>query len=107
MVCFIIIVGTVAIASFVMTPVYRATARILIEREAPKVLNMQELLPVDANSTEFYQTQYKILQSRSLALRVIQALNLSENPVFNPQKSKDSPTPDKQAQGKRYSWTSS
>ncbi len=83
-VCFIIVVGTVTIASFVMTPVYRGTARILIEREAPKVLNMQELLPVDANSTEFYQTQYKILQSRSLALRVIRALDLSKNPAFNP-----------------------
>ncbi len=87
-VCFIIIVGTVAVASLVMTPVYRATTRILIEREAPKVLNMQELLPIDMVSTDFYQTQYKILQSRSLALRVIQALNLSENPVFSPKKSK-------------------
>ena len=90
-----IIVGTVAIASFVMTPVYRATVRILIEREAPKVLTMQELLPVDASSTEFYQTQYKILQSRSLALRVIQALNLSENPVFNPAGSDDRPVMEK------------
>ena len=87
-VCFIIVVGTVAVASLVMTPVYRATTRILIEREAPKVLNMQELLPIDMVSTDFYQTQYKILQSRSLALRVIQALNLSENPVFSPKKSK-------------------
>jgi exopolysaccharide transport family protein len=95
-VCFIIIVGTVSIASFVMTPVYRATTRILIEREAPKVLNMQELLPIDMVSTDFYQTQYKILQSRSLALRVIQALNLSENPVFNPKKSRNGPMRTKQ-----------
>ena len=80
-----------------MTPVYRATARILIEREAPKVLNMQELLPVDAKSTEFYQTQYKILQSRSLALRVIQALNLSENSVFNPAEAQDAPRIEKKA----------
>jgi capsular exopolysaccharide synthesis family protein len=97
LVCFAIIVGTVAIASFVMTPVYKATTRILIEREAPKVLNMQDLLPVDVNSTEFYQTQYKVLQSRSLALRVIQALNLSENPVFNPPKSQHGSTLDKKA----------
>jgi capsular exopolysaccharide synthesis family protein len=97
LVCFAIIVGTVAIASFVMTPVYKATTRILIEREAPKVLNMQDLLPIDANSTEFYQTQYKVLQSRSLALRVIQALNLSQNPVFNPQRSQNTSTLDKKA----------
>ena len=99
LVCFAVIVGTVAIASFTMTPVYKATTRILIEREAPKVLNMQELLPIDANSTEFYQTQYKVLQSRSLALRVIHELNLSQNPVFNPQKQKgkDASTLDKKA----------
>ncbi len=99
-VCFCVIVGTVTIASFVMTPVYKATTRILIEREAPKVLNMQELLPIDASSTEFYQTQYKILQSRSLALRVIQAMNLSENPVFNPDREKNAtanPAADKKA----------
>lgn len=79
-----VIIGTVAVATFVRTPVYRATTRILIERQAPKVLTMQELLPIDASSTEFYQTQYKILQSRSLASRVVEGLNLSRNRVFNP-----------------------
>ncbi len=92
---FILIVGTVAIASFVMTPVYRATVKILIEREAPKVLTVQELLPADPMSTDFYQTQYRLLQSRSLALRVIQALNLSENSVFNPAGSNDKPALEK------------
>jgi len=87
----IVVIGTVSVISFVMTPVYRATVRILIEREAPKVLTVQELLPVDPMSTDFYQTQYMILQSRSLVLRVIQALNLSESAVFNPEKSHDTP----------------
>ncbi len=91
----LVIVCTVAVVSFVMTPVYKATVRILIEREAPKVLNMQELLPIDASSTEFYQTQYKILQARSVALRVVKALNLAENIIFNPSVSKGSSPPDK------------
>ncbi|MCX5811379.1 MAG: polysaccharide biosynthesis tyrosine autokinase [Proteobacteria bacterium] len=81
---FFVILCTVTVSSFIMTPIYKATSRILIEREAPKFLNMQELLPVDASSTEFYQTQYKILQSRSLALKVIRFLNLSQNKIFNP-----------------------
>ncbi len=83
---FLVIVCTVTIVSFLITPIYRATSRILIEREAPKVLNMQEILPVDASSTEFYQTQYKILQSRSVALMVVQTLNLGQNKIFNPKK---------------------
>ena len=76
------IVFTVTVASFIMTPIYKGSTRILIEREAPKVLNMQELLPVDPNSMEFYQTQYKILQSRSVALRVVKTLNLAQDPRF-------------------------
>lgn len=93
----LVIVCTVAAVSFVMTPVYRGTVRILIEREAPKVLNMQELLPVDASSTEFYQTQYKILQARSVALRVVRTLNLARNPIFSPPSSSSNPSPDKKA----------
>jgi len=85
----------------VMTPVYKATTRVLIEREAPKVLNMQELLPVDASSTEFYQTQYKILQSRSLALRVIRTLNLSENVAFNRERPDDNQAANKSVREER------
>jgi capsular exopolysaccharide synthesis family protein len=80
-----VIVCTVGVVTFVRTPVYRATTRILIERQAPKVLNIQELLPVDASSTEFYQTQYRILQSRSLAERVVKTLSLPDNRIFNPE----------------------
>lgn len=81
---FAIIVITVTAFTLVQTPVYRATARIHIERATPKALDVKDLIPVDASSTEFYQTQYKILQSRSLATRVIKTLNLEQNRIFNP-----------------------
>lgn len=81
---FAIIVITVTAFTFVQTPVYRATARIHIERATPKALDVKDLIPVDASSTEFYQTQYKILQSRSLVTRVIKDLNLTQNKIFNP-----------------------
>jgi len=88
LICFLVIVFTVTIGSFIMTPVYKATTRLLIEKEAPKILNIQDIMPVDASGTEFYQTQYKILQSRSLAFRVIHSMNLAQNPKFN-KKAKD------------------
>ncbi len=81
---FAIIVITVTAFTFVQTPIYRATARIHIERATPKALDVKDLIPVDASSTEFYQTQYKILQSRSLITRVIKDLNLTQNKIFNP-----------------------
>ena len=83
-VLFAIIVITVTAFTFVQTPVYRATARIHIERATPKALDVKDLIPVDASSTEFYQTQYKILQSRSLVTRVMKALSLEQNKIFNP-----------------------
>lgn len=83
-VLFAIIVITVTAFTFVQTPIYRATARIHIERATPKALDIKDLMPVDANSTEFYQTQYKILQSRSLVKRVLKEANLTQNKIFNP-----------------------
>ncbi|HEY3277349.1 MAG TPA: polysaccharide biosynthesis tyrosine autokinase [Syntrophorhabdaceae bacterium] len=91
------IVFTVTVASFLMTPIYKGSTRILIEREAPKVLNMQDVMPIslDAVSTDFYQTQYKILQSRTVALRVVKTLNLAANPLFNTTKFPKGREPDK------------
>ncbi|MGA1795431.1 MAG: GumC family protein [bacterium] len=65
-------------------PIYRATTLILIEKENPNIVDFKELYAVDATSQDFYQTQYKILESRFLAARVIDALNLENNHAFNP-----------------------
>ena len=82
--CFAVIVVIVTAASFIATPIYKASSRILIDREIPRALDIRQIIPVDATGTEFYQTQYKLLQSQSFALKVIQVLNLSENKIFNP-----------------------
>ena len=58
------------IRSFMMKPVYEANTRVLIQREAPNIVNMQEVSPMEYRDVEYYQTQYKILKSRSLAERV-------------------------------------
>jgi len=62
------------IRSFMMKPVFEASTRILIQREAPNIVNMQEVSPMEYRDVEYYQTQYKILKSRSLAERVNKAL---------------------------------
>ena len=80
--CFAAIVVIVAVASFIATPIYKATSRILIDREIPRALDIRQMLPGDATGTEFYQTQYKLLQSKSFVLKVIRTLNLSENRTF-------------------------
>jgi succinoglycan biosynthesis transport protein ExoP len=79
---FTIVLVTVAIATFSMDPVYKATAQILIDKENPNVLSIKEVMSLDAQDIDYYQTQYKILQSRSLAKAVINALDLAHHKEF-------------------------
>jgi len=79
----IILVTTVTIGSFIAKPTYKATAILQIERENPKVFSFEEIFAIDASQQDFYQTQYKLIQSRSLARRVIKKLNLTSHPEFS------------------------
>ncbi|TKJ34749.1 hypothetical protein CEE39_02170 [bacterium (candidate division B38) B3_B38] len=79
----IILVITVTIGSFITKPTYKATATLQIERENPRVLSFEEIFAIDASQQDFYQTQYKLMQSRSLARRVIKKLNLTSHPEFS------------------------
>ena len=63
--------------------IYESTVRILIERENPKVVSFQEVLDPGEVTDDYYETQYRILQSRVLARRTIDALNLWSDPQFN------------------------
>ncbi len=76
----------VAVAiTYMITPIYRATARIEIDRETINVAG-KDNLQQDAGNTgiEFYQTQYELLNSRSLAERVVTTLGLRTDPKFPP-----------------------
>lgn len=79
---FVILVTTVAVATFTAKPVYRSTAQILIERENSNVVSIQEVLAIDATATDYYQTQYEILKSDTVARRVIKRLNLATHTEF-------------------------
>lgn len=81
---FVIVVASVTIRSFLQTPVYKATARILIEKENPNVLSFQEVLALDTADSDYYQTQYTILRSRTLAKEVLQRLGLLEQAMQQP-----------------------
>ena len=82
---FIVVVLSVAIHTFTATPIYQATARIVIEKENQNVVSIQEVLAVDSTGQDYYQTQYKIIESRSVAREVIKRLSLDQNPEFLPE----------------------
>ena len=82
---FIVVVLSVAIYTFTATPIYQATARIVIEKENQNVVSIHEVLAVDSTGQDYYQTQYKIIESRSVAREVIKRLHLDQNPEFLPE----------------------
>ena len=70
-----VVVGTV-IWTFTQTPIYEAAAKVLIDREPPRVVNIQEVQPNDSSSLDYYQTQYEIIKSRPVIARAIESQGL-------------------------------
>ena len=69
--------------TFATTPLYRAQTTLQIQREAARVVKDDDIEPQSAVSgTEFYQTQYGLLQSRSVALEAARKLRLADNMEF-------------------------
>jgi len=77
------LVTTVMIASSKMEPVYQATCQLLIEKERSDAVSFEEVIGVDTLQKDYYQTQYKILKSRSLAKEAIQKLGLAQIAEFS------------------------
>ena len=80
------IVGlTSLIGSFLVTPEYRATATLQIQRKSPDILTFRDMSSVDysfAAYQDFYQTQYKLLASEAVAERAAERLELASHPLF-------------------------
>lgn len=79
---FTVVVLTTIIYSFTATPIFQATACIIIEKENPNLVSIQEVMAVDSTGSDYYQTQYKIIESRAVARKVIQRMDLENSPEF-------------------------
>ena len=79
---FTVVFLTVAVHSFTTTPIYKATSRVVIEKENPNLVSITEVMAMDSTGTDYYQTQYKIIESRNVAREVIQKLDLKNSPEF-------------------------
>src|SRR5437763_13026191 len=70
---------------FAMTPIYRASATLLIESQAPNVVSIQEVYGLDTRSQDYLATQIEIMGGRPIAETVVDDLGLIEQPEFTPQ----------------------
>ncbi len=82
-------VMAMSILFYLITPKkYQASTTIQIERKMASVVSAESLMSVEsyADAQSFYPTQYKLLESRGLAERVVQDLRLADDPIFNPKR---------------------
>jgi polysaccharide biosynthesis transport protein len=82
--CFIFAVVMSAVITFSMAPLYTARATLLIDRKEPQVVNIQQVLSEspDGEDLSYYESQYGVMKSRSLAAEVIKGKGLDKNPEF-------------------------
>lgn len=67
-----------------LTPIYSATASVLIDDHHLSVTKPAEPVPFQPDDTELVQSQIQVMQSRKLLGRVVDKLALDANPLFNP-----------------------
>src|SRR3970282_778743 len=80
---FVIVFVIGAINSFRQTPIFASRTPLLIEKDTPKVGNLNTMFQENDGwyNDDFYQTQYRILQSRSLARKTVEIMNLPAHPA--------------------------
>ena len=71
-----------AIIALNITPIYKATATLLIEADQAKAVSFDEIYGLDSNRKEYYLTQFEILKSRKVAQAVVERLDLKNHRDF-------------------------
>ncbi|WP_372771172.1 GumC family protein [Pseudoalteromonas sp.] len=75
---------TTLVGLYLMTlsPIYQATSTIQIESKQARAVNFQQVYGVDFSRRDYFDTQFAILKSETIARNVINKLNLSQYPEF-------------------------
>jgi capsular exopolysaccharide synthesis family protein len=79
---FLLVLLATAVYTFTTTPIYEARTRLLIESGDPNIVSFKEVIENGPAESDYYQTQYNILQSRTLARTTLDELHLWDHPLF-------------------------
>lgn len=93
---FLIITTMAVIATLRMVPQYEAVGKIAIFRENADTLGLREGAATGISDDDYdynvaIETQVNVLRSDQLALKVAKAMNLHNNPKFNPKADQNNP----------------
>ncbi len=81
----LLVTGLVTLGSFLVRPQYTATAQLQIEKYSPNVLPFQDVMASYADfRDDFYETQSRVIASRSVARSVARRLELLRHPLYAP-----------------------
>jgi capsular exopolysaccharide synthesis family protein len=85
---FCVVLAGIGVSTYSETPMYRATARILVELEDERSLAVEGVSDAPASEYSldpepYFQTQYRILTGRDLARRALANIDRSALPEFN------------------------
>jgi succinoglycan biosynthesis transport protein ExoP len=72
----VVVVGTV-VYNYTATSIYQAKVKILIEAGEPNYISFKEVVEQSSATADYYQTQYDLLKSRSLARKTVETLHLT------------------------------
>lgn len=80
---FLAVITTVTIATFMTRPLYKATVTLKIDQENQNMMMFKDALAIQMPEQDYYETQFRILKSKNLAIRVIRKMRLDSNPEFS------------------------
>lgn len=75
-------VAIAAVAGHVMTPIYRATALVVVEDEAARLAGVRGAYPADRNQDRYYGTQCRLIRSRTVLAAAAERLQLGRREGF-------------------------
>jgi polysaccharide biosynthesis transport protein len=83
----VVLIVSAAIAYLIVTPkIYESRAVVLVQQEAQKVVNIQDINQEDYKASDALKTVEQSLLSQTLLLRVVKANGLDKDPEFAPPK---------------------
>lgn len=68
--------------TFSATPIYEATAEIIIDVDGPNAAPFQDSMQMNRRALDYFQTQYRLLTSRSLIKQALEESKLISDPAF-------------------------
>ncbi len=75
---FIVVATLGAVHAFKATPIYEAQARILIEKQGPRLMSFEDVVQMPSADRDYYKTQEELATSRAVLERAIEVPGVRE-----------------------------